>query len=61
MGSGRLTLANRVNDIGQGELSQPLDVADALDYLDAVKAHFANQPGVYDAFLNIMKDFKGQE
>lgn len=39
---------------------RPLDlrVTDALSYLDAVKAQFKDEPGVYGRFLDIMKDFK---
>ena len=40
--------------------SRPLDVTDALSYLDAVKNQFHDQPDVYNNFLDIMKDFKGQ-
>lgn len=35
-------------------------VEDALRYLEQVKAQFGDQPDVYDAFLDIMKDFKAQ-
>ncbi|KAI0688140.1 hypothetical protein BC835DRAFT_1285352 [Cytidiella melzeri] len=38
----------------------PLNVADALGYLDAVKVQFSDKPDVYNHFLDIMKDFKGQ-
>ncbi|KAK4993339.1 Transcriptional regulatory protein sin3 [Elasticomyces elasticus] len=31
---------------------------DALSYLDQVKVQFADQPDVYNRFLDIMKDFK---
>jgi paired amphipathic helix protein Sin3a len=31
---------------------------DALSYLDQVKVQFANEPNVYNNFLDIMKDFK---
>ena len=40
------------------ENSKPLNVADALSYLDAVKKQFEDQPDVYNNFLDIMKDFK---
>lgn len=33
---------------------------DALSYLDQVKVRFADQPDVYNRFLDIMKDFKSQ-
>lgn len=33
---------------------------DALSYLDQVKVQFAEQPDVYNRFLDIMKDFKSQ-
>jgi paired amphipathic helix protein Sin3a len=39
---------------------RPLNVTDALSYLDAVKNRFQDQPDVYSYFLEIMKDFKGQ-
>ncbi|CAO1622068.1 unnamed protein product [Sympodiomycopsis kandeliae] len=37
-----------------------LNVKDALSYLDQVKVQFAEQPDVYNRFLDIMKDFKSQ-
>ncbi|KAI8381266.1 uncharacterized protein BYT42DRAFT_604256 [Radiomyces spectabilis] len=39
---------------------RPLNVRDALSYLDQVKIRFADQPDVYNQFLDIMKDFKSQ-
>ncbi|KAH7918661.1 hypothetical protein BV22DRAFT_1076029 [Leucogyrophana mollusca] len=39
---------------------RPLNVTDALSYLDAVKMQFHAQPDVYNHFLDIMKDFKSQ-
>ena len=39
---------------------RPLNVTDALSYLDAVKMQFQEQPDVYNHFLDIMKDFKSQ-
>ena len=38
----------------------PLNVTDALNYLDSVKFSFHDQPEVYTHFLDIMKDFKSQ-
>ena len=38
---------------------QPI-LNDALSYLDQVKMRFADQPDVYNRFLDIMKDFKSQ-
>lgn len=35
-------------------------VEDALRYLEQVKIQFASSPDTYDAFLEIMKDFKSQ-
>ncbi|KAJ4485722.1 hypothetical protein J3R30DRAFT_3441510 [Lentinula aciculospora] len=43
------------------EMSRPLNVTDALSYLDAVKLQFAEKPEVYNKFLDIMKDFKSQQ
>lgn len=41
------------------ENARPLNVTDALSYLDAVKVQFHDKPEVYNHFLDIMKDFKG--
>ncbi|KAF8971663.1 hypothetical protein BDZ97DRAFT_1135733 [Flammula alnicola] len=42
------------------EATRPLNVTDALSYLDAVKNQFQDNPDVYNQFLDIMKDFKSQ-
>ena len=42
------------------DASRPLNVTDALTYLDAVKTQFTDLPDVYNNFLDIMKDFKSQ-
>lgn len=39
---------------------RPLNVKDALTYLDTVKAKFSSRNDVYNQFLDIMKDFKSQ-
>lgn len=39
-------------------IDRPLNVTDALSYLDAVKVQFHDQPDVYNQFLDIMKEFK---
>ncbi|PPQ64081.1 hypothetical protein CVT24_008894 [Panaeolus cyanescens] len=44
----------------QGQPQRPLNVTDALSYLDAVKNQFQNNPDIYNQFLDIMKDFKSQ-
>lgn len=44
----------------QGGNYRPLNVRDALTYLDQVKVRFSDQPEVYNRFLDIMKDFKSQ-
>lgn len=41
-------------------IDRPLNVTDALSYLDAVKIQFHNQPDVYNQFLDIMKEFKNE-
>ncbi|EIN09044.1 hypothetical protein PUNSTDRAFT_102594 [Punctularia strigosozonata HHB-11173 SS5] len=43
-----------------GANERPLNVTDALSYLDAVKNRFSERPDVYNRFLDIMKDFKSQ-
>jgi paired amphipathic helix protein Sin3a len=42
------------------EEHRPLNVKDALGYLDKVKAKFSSHSDVYNQFLDIMKDFKSQ-
>ncbi|KDR85669.1 hypothetical protein GALMADRAFT_234672 [Galerina marginata CBS 339.88] len=42
------------------DVGRPLNVTDALSYLDAVKNQFHDNPDVYNQFLDIMKDFKSQ-
>ncbi|KAF8156921.1 hypothetical protein B0H34DRAFT_711197 [Crassisporium funariophilum] len=42
-------------------LDRPLNVTDALSYLDAVKVQFHEQPDVYNHFLDIMKEFKNEQ
>ncbi len=44
----------------QGGRDRPLNVSDALSFLDSVNLQFGGQPEVYDEFLGIMKDFKCQ-
>ena len=44
----------------QLEVGRPLNVTDALTYLDDVKNQFQGNPDVYNQFLDIMKDFKSQ-
>ncbi|KAJ7613963.1 hypothetical protein FB45DRAFT_1008768 [Roridomyces roridus] len=45
---------------GAPESNHPLNVIDALSYLDAVKAQFWDRPEVYNHLLDMMKDFKNQ-
>ena len=35
-------------------------VADALSYLDQVRARFSNQNAIYNEFLDVMRQFKAQ-
>jgi histone deacetylase complex regulatory component SIN3 len=45
--------------LGQGQ--QPtLNLNDALRYLDQVKLQLSGMPGVYNRFLDIMKDFRSR-
>jgi paired amphipathic helix protein Sin3a len=45
----------------QQQQRAPLNVRDALGYLDLVRIQFQSQPEVYNRFLDIMKDFKAQK
>ncbi|KAJ1930185.1 hypothetical protein IWQ60_000510 [Tieghemiomyces parasiticus] len=57
-GAGPPSTSNGGAPNGGNPPGRPLDVRDALTYLDQVKLQFANDPGVYNRFLDIMKDFK---
>jgi paired amphipathic helix protein Sin3a len=46
--------------VGKTPPERPLNVKDALSYLNSVKVQFQHKPDVYNLFLDIMKDFKGQ-
>ncbi len=57
--SGEAT-AGPPSELKTPEAGRPLNVTDALSYLDAVKVQFQDKPEVYNRFLDIMKDFKSQ-
>ncbi|KAL5498737.1 hypothetical protein ACEPAH_2092 [Sanghuangporus vaninii] len=54
--SSRLPAQQESEPVGE----RTLNVTDALTYLDSVKRQFSDSPGVYNRFLDIMKDFKNQ-
>lgn len=58
-GNPTVTASNSAQSNGNGN-NRPLNVTDALSYLDAVKVQFHDKPDVYNNFLDIMKDFKSQ-
>lgn len=39
---------------------QPLQIGDAMSYMDRVREIFADRPDVYMQFLDIMKNFQAQ-
>ncbi|PSS35556.1 hypothetical protein PHLCEN_2v1494 [Hermanssonia centrifuga] len=45
----------------EGPPERQINVTDALSYLDSVKVQFQDRLDVYNRFLDIMKDFKGQK
>ncbi|PPQ81991.1 hypothetical protein CVT25_014642 [Psilocybe cyanescens] len=58
---GRLTDTLKLAPVGlqqSTETGRLLTVNDALSYLDAIRSHYHDAPEVYQAFLDIMKDFK---
>ena len=60
-GNGTPTVPASNSAQGNGNANnRPLNVTDALSYLDAVKVQFHDKPDVYNHFLDIMKDFKSQ-
>ena len=46
--------------IGEATLQRHLNIMDALNFIDVVKAQFPHRPDVYNSFLDIMKDFQYQ-
>jgi len=58
-GNSAVAAPNAAQSNGNGA-NRPLNVTDALSYLDAVKVQFHDKPDVYNHFLDIMKDFKSQ-
>jgi paired amphipathic helix protein Sin3a len=57
--TGLLPLRPRLS-FGDPPPERPLNITDALGYLDAVKVQFQHKPDMYNSFLEIMKDFKDQ-
>lgn len=60
MGEGAQLVGPVVSRSPDAGMARPLNVSDALGYLDAVKVQFQDKPDVYNHFLDIMKDFKSQ-
>ncbi|KAJ2723071.1 hypothetical protein GGI07_002898 [Coemansia sp. Benny D115] len=57
-GSVAATAEQRPPAADAGVSARPLNVSDALSYLDLVKSRFHDRPEVYNQFLEIMKEFK---
>ncbi|KAG8901860.1 Transcriptional regulatory protein sin3 [Tulasnella sp. 403] len=54
------TIGDQSDGSPPGGAYRPLNVKDALSYLEMVKVKFNERPDVYNQFLDIMKDFKSQ-
>ncbi|CAE6441783.1 unnamed protein product [Rhizoctonia solani] len=39
---------------------RPLNVTDAMSYLETIKVEFQDKPVVYDRFMDIMRDFRNE-
>ncbi|PPQ82593.1 hypothetical protein CVT25_007107 [Psilocybe cyanescens] len=59
--SQRSRIASPMDPQSYSNIDRPLNVTDALSYLDAVKVQFQDQPDVYNHFLDIMKEFKNEQ
>lgn len=57
----QIPMPRRASPVDQSTSERPLNVADALSYLDDVKSRFNDQPDVYNHFLDIMKEFKNEQ
>eukprot|EP00158_Paraphelidium_tribonemae_P008490 Partr_v1_DN28590_c0_g1_i1_m73035 putative Paired AMPhipathic helix protein len=51
----------QMDQMGGAAGYRPLNVRDALTYLEDVKEQFRNDPNVYHNFLDVMKEFKMNE
>lgn len=50
--------ASNVSSSGSTSTTQSMQLNDAFAYLDRVRAEFADQPEIYNKFLQVMREFK---
>lgn len=46
------------SSVASGSTTQSMQLNDAFAYLDRVRAEFADQPEIYNKFLQVMREFK---
>lgn len=49
---------SNVTSTGSTSTTQSMQLNDAFAYLDRVRAEFADQPEIYNKFLQVMREFK---
>lgn len=49
---------SNVTSAGSTSTTQSMQLNDAFAYLDRVRAEFADQPEIYNKFLQVMREFK---
>lgn len=50
--------SSNVTSTGSTSTTQSMQLNDAFAYLDRVRAEFADQPEIYNKFLQVMREFK---
>lgn len=53
-----LSTVSNVSSSGSASTTQSMQLNDAFAYLDRVRAEFADQPEIYNKFLQVMREFK---
>lgn len=53
-----LSTISNVSSSGSASTTQSMQLNDAFAYLDRVRAEFADQPEIYNKFLQVMREFK---
>ena len=50
--------SSNISSSGSASTTQSMQLNDAFAYLDRVRAEFADQPEIYNKFLQVMREFK---
>lgn len=53
-----VSTTSNISSVASGSTTQSMQLNDAFAYLDRVRAEFADQPEIYNKFLQVMREFK---